>query len=116
MLVAQNLKNVAIKSYVRKTVLTSATFLNKVKDLPNQKDTAITKNGLTLWKDDNLRLDYSANTAGAAEVFINLQKNKGCTLEGLKGFKTHDKLVTYAVKTGEALTDEELKKTFIEPF
>ena len=110
------MSNVAIRSYFRKNVLTSSSFLDKVKDIPNQKNSAPNKNGANLWTDDHLRLDYSENTAGASEIFINLQKNKGSKLDGLKKFKTHDKLVTYAIKTDQALTDEEIKKTFVEPF
>ena len=91
-------------------------FIDRIKEIPFEEKSATAFSGKTLWKDDNIRLDYSYNPASPEEIFINLQKNKASKLDGLKSFKTDDKLATFAIKVGETLTDEEIANKFMEPF
>lgn len=108
------MKNLAIITYLRKKVLKQQGFIERIQKIPFEGASVAAFSGKTLWKDDNLRLDYSLNAENPDEIFINLQKNKSSKLDGLKGFNTDDKLVTYAIKTGVPITAEEVEEKLVD--
>ena len=116
LLVVVSKSTVSIVSYLKKKVMKNQSFINWMKEIPFEAKSASAFSGKSLWKDENIRLNYSYNPTSPEEIFINLQKNKASKLDGLKSFKMDNKLVTYAIKVGEALSDEEIAKRFLEPF
>jgi len=113
LLVVVSKSTVSIVSYLKKKVMKNQSFINRMKEIPFEAKSASAFSGKSLWKDENIRLNYSYNPTSPEDIFINLQKSK---LDGLKSFKMDNKLVTYAIKVGEALSDEEIAKRFLEPF
>jgi len=108
-------KEISIKSYFKKTVLKDKTFIEAFEKLPHTEDPSI-HNGKTLWKNDDLRVDWGANTKSGDKIHFNLQKNKAAKVDGLKKFKTDDKLISGNVEKGKNIPKAEIEEEWKEVF
>jgi hypothetical protein len=111
-LVIKVLSGVNIRTYMRKGVLPLQSFADDLQKAANLQNPSL-KNGKTAYTNDDIRVDFGENNDETSEwTHLNLQKNKACKLEGIKAFKTHEKLISFAVKKGSTITPEEAKKAF----
>lgn len=113
--VTRAFKEISIKSYFRKTVLKDKTFIEAFEKLPHTEDPSI-NNGKTLWKNNDLRVDWGNNTKLGDKIHFNLQKNQAAKLDGLKKFKTDDKLISGSVEKGKTIPKTEIEEEWEKAF
>jgi hypothetical protein len=61
-------------------------------------------------------VDWGANTKLGDKIHFNLQKNKAAKVDGLKKFKTDDKLISGSVEKGEIIPQKEIKEEWQNAF
>ena len=61
-------------------------------------------------------MDWGNNTKLGDKIYFNLQKNKGAKLDGLKKFKTDDKLVSGCVEKGKTIPQTVIEEEWKEVF
>jgi hypothetical protein len=61
-------------------------------------------------------VDWGANTKSGDKIHFNLQKNKAAKLDGLKKFKTDDKLISGKVEKGKNIPKTDIEEEWKEAF